>query len=149
MNDIENTTLEPGTPKPPISNRMYDTLKYISLVILPAISAFYFGLGDVWNLPKVTEVVGTIAVLDTVCGLILNRISINYRNSDHRFDGHIDVVEDEGAKLYSLNVDGDPAEVLDRKAEVTFKVNKDETPVELEELVETPKPRKRTPRKKV
>lgn len=137
------------TTIPPFSNRAYDRLKYIALVILPAFSALYFGLGEIWGLPKVTEVIGTIAVFDTVLGMVLRSSNQSYKHSDARFDGHIDVLEDEGAKVYSLNVDGDPAEVLEASDEVLFKVNKDETPVEAVEVVSTPKPRKRAPRKKI
>lgn len=140
MNDSET----PATPL--FSNRLYDRLKYIALVLLPAFSALYFGLGEIWGLPKVTEVIGTVAVLDTVLGMLLRSSNVRYRNNDARFDGHIDVLEDEGSKLYSLSVDGDPQEVLEEKDEVLFKVNHDETKVDVTEIVEEPKPRKRAPK---
>lgn len=121
MNDSTSQT----SKTPLVSNRFYDRLKYIALVILPALGSLYFGIGEIWGLPKIQEVVGTITVIDTFLGLILRQSNKAYQRSDARFDGHIDVIEDEDAKLYSLQVDGDPAEVLEKKDEMLFKVNKD------------------------
>lgn len=145
---IDRTTSESPTETPLFSNRLYDRLKYIALVLLPAFSALYFGLGQIWGLPKIEEVVGTIAVLDTVLGMLLRKSNQDYKNSDARFDGHIDVIEDEGDKVYSVKVDGDPEEVLENKDEVTLKVHNDETVVEEVEVVKDPAPRKRALRKK-
>lgn len=131
MSDLNTTQVTPL-----FSNRFYDILKYVALVLLPAFSALYFGLGQIWGLPKVEEIVGTVAVLDTFLGLLVRKSNQTYKNSDSRFAGQINVVEDEGTKLYSLNVDGDPAEVLEKNKEVTFKVNKDETVDPLEDLGE-------------
>lgn len=136
-----------GKYTPLLSNRLYDGLKYFALVILPAFSALYFGLGDIWNLPKVTEVIGTIAVLDTVLGMVLRSINVRYNNSDARFDGQIDDVEIKGDNSYSLDVQGDPAEVLETQKEVLLKVGPDETPDESVEVVPKKPPRKRAPRK--
>lgn len=124
MNDSTSPTMTPL-----FSNRFYDVLKYIALVVLPAAGALYFGIGEIWGLPKVTEVVGTLAVIDTFLGVLLRQSNKSYQNSDARFDGQIDVVEDEDATLYSLNVDGDPHEVLEVKDEVLFKVKKDKTDI--------------------
>lgn len=139
----------PATPL--FSNRLYDRLKYVALVLLPAFSALYFGLGEIWGLPKVTEVIGTVAVLDTVLGMLLRKSNETYKNSDARFDGHINVIEDEGAKVAALSVTGNAEEVLTTKDELTLKVHQDEPVAELpvEEIVEASKPRKRAPRKRL
>lgn len=113
---------ETSTATPLFNNQWYDRLKYIALVLLPAISALYFGLGEIWGLPKVTEVIGTIAVLDTLLGTLLRTSNQKYKKSDARFDGTIDKIEGEDSTLYSLNLDGDPQEVLETKDSVTFKV---------------------------
>lgn len=140
--------------KPFFSNRLYDALKYVALVLLPALGALYFGLGQIWGLPKIEETVGTITIIDTFLGMLIRKSNQNYQASDERFDGHIDVTETAGDTTYELNVDGDPEKVLEEKDEVTFKVNTDETPVTVEEVPEvealvakTPAPRKRAPRK--
>lgn len=131
-----------------LNSKIYDKLKYIALVILPAFSALYFGLGEIWGLPKVTEVIGTIAVLDTVLGGFIRQSNLKYKNSDERFDGSIEVSEEDDRKMFSLNLDSDP-EKLDQKNEVVFRV--DTPTVETIEFEEdpTPVPPKRAPRKRV
>lgn len=59
-----------------LTNRMYDILKWITLVLLPSLSVFYLALADVWGLPYPTEVAGTIAAIDTFLSIVLG-ISTN------------------------------------------------------------------------
>jgi hypothetical protein len=61
-----------------MGNKAYDGLRFFALIVLPAISALYFGFGQIWHLPFVTEVVGSIAILDTVLGTALNKVSKDY-----------------------------------------------------------------------
>lgn len=117
-------------PNKSFGNKTYDVLKYIALVVLPAIGALYFGLAGIWDLPKVNEVLGTIAVLDTVLGLILKKSNDVYMQSDARFDGKIEVEErEDGGKTASMVVEGDPEQALE-KQELTFKVDGPQTPVD-------------------
>lgn len=62
-----------------MKNKTYDRLKWVSLVLLPALSVLYVGLGELWNVPAVREVVGTIALIDTVLGLLLGTSSKKYQ----------------------------------------------------------------------
>lgn len=54
-----------------LTNEMYDTLKYIALIVLPALATLYFGLSKIWGLPYGEEIVGTIACIDTFMGALL------------------------------------------------------------------------------
>jgi hypothetical protein len=62
-----------------MSNKVYDVLKWIALVLLPALGALYFGLASIWGFPYAEEVVGTVSVIDTFLGAIL-MISTNEYN---------------------------------------------------------------------
>ena len=62
-----------------LSNKVYDILKFIAMVILPAIGTLYFGLARIWNLPYAEEIVGTITIIDTVLGTILGINSSQYK----------------------------------------------------------------------
>lgn len=62
-----------------LSNKAYDVLKWITIIVLPAISALYFGLAQIWGFPYAEQVVGTIAVICTFLGAILGISSANYR----------------------------------------------------------------------
>ena len=61
-----------------MSNKVYDVLKYVAQIILPACATLYFALAGIWNLPYGEEVVGTLTAVDTFLGVILGISSINY-----------------------------------------------------------------------
>lgn len=61
-----------------MSNKVYDILKFIAQILLPALGSLYFGLARIWNLPYAEEIVGTIAVIDTFLGTVLHINTINY-----------------------------------------------------------------------
>jgi uncharacterized membrane protein len=54
-----------------ISNKMYDRLRWLAQLALPAAAALYFALAEIWNLPKPTEVVGTITAVTVFIGAII------------------------------------------------------------------------------
>lgn len=61
-----------------MSNKMYDILKWIALVLLPATATFYAAIAAVWGLPCPEQVVGTITAVDTLLGTLLGISSANY-----------------------------------------------------------------------
>lgn len=61
-----------------MSNKMYDTLKWIALILLPAVGTFYFALAGIWELPYAEQVVGTITAVDTLLGALLGIASAGY-----------------------------------------------------------------------
>jgi len=54
-----------------MSNKMYDVLKWIAQLFLPAAGALYFALANIWGLPYGEEIVGTITAVDAFLGVIL------------------------------------------------------------------------------
>lgn len=56
-----------------MSSRVYDALKWMALVLLPTLASLYFGLGQIWDLPKVEEIVGSITVIDTALGVLISK----------------------------------------------------------------------------
>lgn len=65
-----------------MSNKTYDILKWIALVMLPAASALYFGLSQVWGLPYGEEIVGTISMIDAFLGALLGISNVNYNKQN-------------------------------------------------------------------
>lgn len=61
-----------------MSNRLYDILKYVAQIVLPACATLYFALAGIWNLPFKEEIVGTITAVDTFLGILLGISSANY-----------------------------------------------------------------------
>lgn len=54
-----------------MSNKAYDTIKWIVVIVLPALGTFYFALAGIWGLPYGEEIVGTITAIDTFLGAIM------------------------------------------------------------------------------
>lgn len=61
-----------------LSNKVYDILKWIAMIFIPAVSALYFGLSQIWGFPYGEEIVGTLAVIDTFLGALLGISTMNY-----------------------------------------------------------------------
>jgi hypothetical protein len=59
-----------------LSNNVYDILKDVALVWLPAAAVFYATIGKIWGLPYTTEIPATIMAVDTFLGAVL-KISTN------------------------------------------------------------------------
>lgn len=66
-----------------MSNKIYDILKYIAQIVLPAIATLYFALAGIWNFPYGEEIVGTITAIDTFLGVILGISSASYKNAQN------------------------------------------------------------------
>lgn len=62
------------------SNKVYDVLKWVAQILLPALATLYFALAKVWNLPYSEQVVGTITAIDTFLGVILGLSSKVYND---------------------------------------------------------------------
>lgn len=61
-----------------IPNKVYDILKWIAQILLPAIGALYFGLAGIWGFPYAEQVVGTVTVIDTFLGVLLGISTYQY-----------------------------------------------------------------------
>lgn len=62
-----------------MSNKSYDRWKWIAQILLPALGALYFALAKIWGLPYATEIVGTLAALDTFLGALLGISTAKYK----------------------------------------------------------------------
>lgn len=78
-----------------ISNGLYDILKWVTTIVLPAIGTLYFALAQIWGFPYGEEIVGTITAIVTFFGVILG-ISTKTYNAD-KLDGV--VFEDEDTEI--------------------------------------------------
>lgn len=98
------------------NQKVYDTLKYIAQIVLPAVATLYFALASIWGLPSANEVVGTLVAIDAFLGVLLGISSAQYKNSDEKYDGTVTLLEGNRIKL-----NHDPVDFLE-KDEVLFKV---------------------------
>lgn len=65
-----------------MSNKVYDVLKWIAQILLPAIGTLYFALAGIWDFPYAEAVVGTITAIDTFMGILLGISSANYNKEE-------------------------------------------------------------------
>lgn len=54
-----------------MSNKLYDVLKFIAQIVLPAVATLYFALASIWGLPYGEQIVGTITAVDAFLGALL------------------------------------------------------------------------------
>ena len=64
-----------------MSNKVYDALKYIALIVLPALATFYTVIAKIWSLPYPVEIPGTIIAFDTFLGALL-KVSADKYNKE-------------------------------------------------------------------
>lgn len=64
-----------------MSNKMYDILKYIAQIVLPAIGTLYFALASIWGFPYAEQIVGTITAVDTFLGVLLKISTDSYNKA--------------------------------------------------------------------
>ena len=64
-----------------MTDRMYDVMKWIAMVVLPALGTLYFALAGIWGFPYGEEVVGTITAIDAFLGALLGISAANYKKA--------------------------------------------------------------------
>ena len=64
-----------------LSNKVYDVLKFIAQIVLPALATFYVTIAGIWGLPLGDEISRTIMAVDTLLGAILMITSHSYNKA--------------------------------------------------------------------
>nr|DAZ02170.1 MAG TPA: holin [Caudoviricetes sp.] len=64
-----------------LSDKTYSLLKWVALILLPALGTLYFALASIWGLPFGEQIVGTITAVDTFLGAILGISTNNYKKN--------------------------------------------------------------------
>ena len=73
-----------------LDSKLYDILKFIAQVVLPALTTFYGVLGATLNIPYTQEVITIAVAFDTMLGTILGISSRNYYKSLEGNEGEED-----------------------------------------------------------
>lgn len=119
----------PSATRTLMGNRTYDVLKFMGLMVLPALGTLYFGLSQIWGFPYGEEVVGSISVFSTFLGGLLRVSSSQYNASGAGLDGTLKILEtQEGSPdIYQLQFNEVPdAKKLAEKNKAVFDVEKDQ-----------------------
>lgn len=77
-----------------MNNKVYNALKWIAMVCLPAIGTLYFALAGIWGFPYAEQIVGTITAIDTFLGVLLG-IANGVYNRAQEVSEEADILEEE------------------------------------------------------
>lgn len=101
-----------------LNDELYNILKWIAQIVLPALGTLYFALSSIWGLPYGEQVVGTITAIDAFLGALLGVSAVQYKG-----DGtlHIDTTLPT-KDMYNLAIDT-PLVELPKKKSIMLKVN--------------------------
>jgi len=64
-----------------MTNKTYDTLKWVAQLLLPALATLYAALASIWGFPYGDQIVGTISAVDVFLGALLQISTANYNKS--------------------------------------------------------------------
>jgi hypothetical protein len=65
-----------------LSNSWYDILKWVTMIVLPALATAYVGLAAIWHWPYADEVAKTTAVICTLLGALLGISTAQYNKQE-------------------------------------------------------------------
>ena len=64
-----------------LTNKVYDILRWIADLFLPALGTLYFALSQIWGFPYGEQIVGTIAALTAFLDAILAVSKAQYKKN--------------------------------------------------------------------
>ena len=64
-----------------LPDKAYNVLKWLTMIVLPALATLYFALSGIWGFPYGEQVVGTITALVTFFGVVLGVSTAQYNKS--------------------------------------------------------------------
>lgn len=107
-----------------LSSSVYDKLKFLAQVVLPAVSALLLGLNGIWDFANQDRLVATVAVLNTALGLYL-------ANSARQYKGAGDLVvttdQSDGTSFLSADLNEHP-QTFQEGRNVTLNVRHESIP---------------------
>ena len=69
-----------------MSNKVYDILKFIAQIVLPALGTLYFAIAEIWGLPYGEQIVGTVMAVDAFLGAILKISTVKYNKKLEKYN---------------------------------------------------------------
>lgn len=64
-----------------LNNKVYDVMKWIVMIVLPALSAFYVALAPVWGWLYAEQVAMTISAVAALLGALLGLSTAQYKKN--------------------------------------------------------------------
>lgn len=105
-----------------MANKVYDILKFIAQIVLPALGTLYFAISGIWGFPYGEQIVGTIAAIDAFLGALLGLSSVQYYKSGKDTVGTVTVDPVLETADFNFSEIFDPEDLADMK-QVKVNVN--------------------------
>lgn len=67
-----------------LSDAVYDVLKWVALICLPAIATCYGAISTIWGLPYGTEICATISAVATMIGTLIGISHLNIKKEENK-----------------------------------------------------------------
>ena len=64
-----------------LNDKLYDILKWVVMIVIPAVTTAYVGLAAIWHFPYAEEVAKTSAVICTLLGALLGISTAQYNKT--------------------------------------------------------------------
>lgn len=91
------------------NNRTYDILKYVALIVLPALQVFWLTIGKIWNISYTVEIGATIGAVALLLGTLLGVSTNNYLADKEQDNFNADAFEE----LYEAEEDEETDETAE------------------------------------
>lgn len=65
-----------------IPDKIYDILKWVAMLLLPALATLVTTLGAIWGWPLAPQVADTIVAINAALAMLLGISSINYHKAN-------------------------------------------------------------------
>lgn len=69
-----------------LPNGVYDVLKWLCIVFLPAFSTLYWSFASIWAWPYAEQILGSIAAVETFIGALIGISHVNYYKDNGNTD---------------------------------------------------------------
>lgn len=70
-----------------LTDKMYNALKWIAQIVLPALGTLYAALAGIWGFPYGEQIVGTIVAIDLFLGSLLGISTSQYNKQNEAYYG--------------------------------------------------------------
>lgn len=67
-----------------MNQKVYDILKYVAMIVLPAVATLYATLSVAWGWANAEQIVATITAVDTFLGALLQIESVKHSKKEDK-----------------------------------------------------------------
>ena len=63
-----------------LPDHVYDILKWVAIIVMPALATFIIGLGGIWSIPFAGQAASTVTAVGVLLGALLGLSSVKYNS---------------------------------------------------------------------